>query len=91
MDERSSKSRVYVTFSVSNRTVEWDGSFDNLLEFAEAQGLEPPYSCRSGICNTCIREVVGEVTYVDEPLNEPEPGQALICCSIPNGNLTIDL
>lgn len=80
-----------VTFSVSNRTVDWDDSFENLLEFAEAQGLEPPFSCRSGICHTCIRTIEGEVTYVDEPLNEPEPGRALICCSIPKGDVTIDL
>lgn len=91
MNGSESTPRACVTFSVSNRTVEWDDTFDNLLEFAEAQGLQPPYSCRSGICNTCIREIVGEVTYVDDPLNEPEPGQALICCSIPKGDLTIDL
>jgi len=80
-----------VTFSVSNRTVDWDGSFDNLLEFAEAQGLNPPYSCRSGICNSCMRDVVGEVTYVDEPLRIPAKGFALICCSVPKGDITLDL
>ncbi|MFA6265876.1 MAG: 2Fe-2S iron-sulfur cluster-binding protein [Pseudolabrys sp.] len=80
-----------VTFSVSNRTVDWDESFDNLLEFAEAQGLNPPYSCRSGICNSCMRDIVGEVTYVEEPLREPGEGLALICCSIPKGDVAIDL
>jgi len=80
-----------VTFSVTGRTVDWDGSFPNLLEFAEAQGLEPPYSCRAGICNTCTRAIVGEVTYVEEPLGEPDPGFALICCSVPDGDISLDL
>lgn len=80
-----------VTFAVSGRTVDWDNSFDNLLEFAEGQGLKPPYSCRSGICNSCMRDIVGEVTYVDEPLRMPPKGCALICCSIPKGDITLDL
>ena len=87
--DKSSSARV--TFSVSGRTVEWDNSFESLLEFAEAQGLDPPFSCRSGICNTCMRQVVGEVSYVTDPLDFPEPGRALICCSVPDGDLTIDL
>ena len=80
-----------VTFSVTGRTLDWDDSSPNLLEFAETQGLEPPFSCRSGICNTCMRAIVGEVTYVQEPLAEPDPSYALICCSIPAGDLSIDL
>jgi ferredoxin len=91
MVEGNGKVAARVTFSVSNRTVDWDESFGNILEFAEAQGLEPPYSCRAGICNTCMREIVGEVTYILEPLAEPDPGQALICCSVPDGDITLDL
>jgi len=88
-EDRSRK--PLVTFSVSNRTVEWDESFDNLLEFAEGQGLKPPYSCRSGICNGCMRDIVGEVTYIDEPLRMPPEGCALICCSVPKGDVSLDL
>lgn len=80
-----------VTFTVSRRTVEWDGAFDNLLEFAEGQGLKPPYSCRSGICNGCMRDIIGEVTYVEQPLRLPPAGCALICCSVPNGDIALDL
>lgn len=82
---------VRVTFSVTGRIVDWDESFASLLEFSEALGLEPPFSCRSGICNTCMRKLEGEVTYVEEPLAEPDPGYALICCSIPAGDVSIDL
>jgi ferredoxin-NADP reductase len=80
-----------VTFGVSGRSVAWDNSFKNLLDFAEAQGLQPPFSCRSGICSTCLRTVEGGVRYVIDPLDMPEPGHALICCSVPDGNVTLDL
>ena len=50
-----------VTFSVTGHLADWDESSASLLEFAEALGLKPPFSCRSGICNTCMRKVEGEV------------------------------
>jgi hypothetical protein len=31
------------------------------------------------------------VTYEPEPLDEPAPGQVLLCCSRPRGPVTIDL
>ncbi|CAN1495888.1 Hmp Flavodoxin reductases (ferredoxin-NADPH reductases) family 1 [Rhabdaerophilaceae bacterium] len=80
-----------VTFAVSGQTAIWDGSERTLLDFAEAQGLAPAFACRNGICNTCLCKISGAVTYIDEPLDEPEPGQALICCSVPRGDITIQL
>jgi len=81
-----------VTFQRKGTVVAWDPACATLLDFAEAQGLEPDFSCRAGICATCLCDLVaGEVDYVTEPLEEPEAGKVLICCSRPRGDVTIGL
>ena len=80
-----------VTFTLSGRSAVWDGTQASLLDFAEAQGLSPPFSCRNGICNTCLCSIEGEVSYVEEPLEMPGKGQALLCCSVPEGPVKIRL
>ena len=81
-----------VTFQRKGTAVAWDPGCATLLDFAEAQGLEPDFSCRAGICATCLCDLVaGEVDYVTEPLEEPEAGKVLICCSRPRGDVTIGL
>ena len=73
-----------IVFTNSRKTVAWDSSQDSLLEFAEANDLNPDYSCRQGICGTCackIRE--GEVEYQTEPSTEIAPGEVLICIAKP--------
>ena len=72
--------------------VSWLGNHESLLELAEANGLSPEFSCRAGVCNTCECSISsGDVSYLDEPLSMPEDGRALICCSIPDGDITLDL
>ena len=81
-----------VTFARSGVTASWDPACESILDLAERQGLNPAYSCRSGICHTCICELTeGEVEYLDEPLDEPDPGYVLICCSMPKTNLVLDI
>jgi ferredoxin-NADP reductase/ferredoxin len=78
-----------IVFASSNVSAPWDASQRTLLDFAEANGLSPAFSCRNGICNTCLCEIEGRVRYVEEPLEEPPEGQALLCCSVPDGPLTL--
>jgi ferredoxin-NADP reductase/MOSC domain-containing protein YiiM len=83
---------IEVTFSGSGVKTNWNSSFESILELAEASGLSPDYSCRSGICNTCVSKLDdGEVEYSEEPLNPPDPGYVLICCSKPKTNVIIDV
>lgn len=83
---------IPVMFARSGVTAQWSESSGTLLELAEEQGLQPPYSCRSGICQTCICDVVdGDFEYVEEPLARPGDSQVLICCARPKSNLTIDV
>lgn len=81
-----------VTFAFSKKTVAWDDKHASLLDLAEAHGLKPDFSCRAGICSTCQCELVaGVLTYFTEPLDPPEEGMALICCSRPNGDVTLNI
>lgn len=83
---------LVVTFAASGRSAVWTGAHDTLLDFAEAQGLSPAFSCRAGICSTCAcRLVDGAVDYVAEPLDPPGPGTVLLCCSRPRGAVVLDL
>jgi ferredoxin len=55
-----------------------------LLELAQTVGLELPFSCRSGYCQTCqCRIIEGEALYAYAPLCAPAPGHALLCCARP--------
>jgi ferredoxin-NADP reductase/MOSC domain-containing protein YiiM len=83
---------VEVEFSMSGVKTNWNPSFESILDLAEANGLSPDYSCRSGICHTCMcRLEDGEVEYVEEPLDPPEEGCVLICVSKPKKNVVVDI
>ncbi len=83
---------IEVTFSGSGIKTNWNDSFDSILDLAEASGLSPDYSCRSGICNTCVCKLSeGQVEYTEEPLDPPDSGYVLICCSKPKKNVVIDI
>ena len=81
-----------VVFDQSGVTVAWEPGVDSILELAESHGLRPDYSCRSGICHTCMCKLIaGEVAYVVEPADPPDPGHVLICCSRPVSDVIIDV
>ena len=81
-----------INFSKSGIKTQWNPSFGSILEQAEAEGLSPNFSCRSGVCSTCESTLMqGEVTYDPEPLAEVAEGKVLICCSKPISNLEIIL
>ena len=81
-----------VEFRKSGRTVPWDPRVQSLLALAEQAGLAPDFSCRAGICSTCRTALIsGNVEYFEAPLDPPERGHVLICCSRPSGNVVLDL
>ena len=85
-------SDLAVTFSTSGVRANWNPSFESILDLAEANGLSPDYSCRSGVCQTCVARIEeGEVEYVIEPLDPPDDGSVLICCSKPTTPVVITL
>ncbi len=81
-----------VSFARSRITTAWNPKFASLLELAEACDVPVRWSCRSGVCHTCVTGLVGgSITYNPEPLERPAPGNVLICCSQPNAGVTLDL
>jgi ferredoxin-NADP reductase/ferredoxin len=81
-----------VSFSRSNLSVAWDPSFASLLELAEACDIPVRWSCRTGVCHTCETGLIsGDISYRPDPLEPPEAGSALICCSQPQSEVTLDL
>jgi uncharacterized protein len=73
-----------IVFAKSDKTFTWESEHDSILEFAEAHELNPDYSCRQGICGTCMCKILeGEVDYQEEPTAAIAAGSVLICISKP--------
>jgi ferredoxin-NADP reductase/MOSC domain-containing protein YiiM len=82
-----------VTFARSGLSTAWDDDrFTSLLELAEACDVPAAFSCRTGVCHTCEAGLVaGSVDYTTAPLEPPDEGRVLVCCSRPAGEVTLDL
>ncbi|MFI9810097.1 MOSC domain-containing protein [Streptomyces sp. NPDC052301] len=81
-----------VTFARSGITTPWSSARASLLELAEACDIPTRWSCRTGVCHTCVTHLVaGGTTYTTPPLELPEPGTILVCCSRPTSEVVLDL
>ncbi len=83
----SPRGPVTVEFARSGIETRWEPAKGTLLDLAEAEGLRPAYSCRSGVCQTCAARVVtGGVEYDEPPMGDVEEGMALICSGFPRAD-----
>lgn len=81
-----------VSFARSGIGVAWNGKFGSLLELAEACDVPVRWSCRTGVCHTCITGLIGDsINYSPQPLDRPSSGNVLMCCSQPTTNVVVDL
>ncbi len=81
-----------VTFSRSGPTVPWRDGVTSLLELAEACDVPTRWSCRTGICHSCVTGILaGTVSYDPAPVDLPADGTVLVCCSAPGTDVVIDL
>jgi ferredoxin-NADP reductase len=81
-----------VTFARSGLAVRWSDDYPSVLELAEACDVPTQWSCRTGVCHTCVTGVLsGSTTYTTTPLEPPGPDETLICSSQPAGDLVLDL
>ena len=81
-----------MSFSRSGITANWSTQYGSLLELAEACDVPTRFSCRSGVCHTCVTPVIaGEAVYNANPLEPPAEGKVLICVAQPRESLVLDL
>jgi ferredoxin-NADP reductase/MOSC domain-containing protein YiiM len=81
-----------VTFARSGISTPFPDGKRNVLELAEACDVPTRWSCRTGVCHTCVTPLLsGDITYSPDPLEPPADGQVLICCAQPGNEIVLDM
>jgi len=81
-----------VTFARSGLSVPFGPAWHNVLDLADACDVPTRWSCRTGVCHTCVTPLLsGDISYSPEPLEPPADGEVLICCARPGTDLVLDM
>jgi ferredoxin-NADP reductase/MOSC domain-containing protein YiiM len=81
-----------VTFARSGIAAAFGTGRRSVLELADACDVPSRWSCRSGVCHTCVTPLLaGQVRYAPDPLEPPADGEVLICCAQPDTDIVLDM
>lgn len=80
-----------VTFAISAKTVEADGA-TSLLEAGEKLGIQMPFGCRMGICQSCVLPLEsGHVRDFRSGTEHGEGDRIQTCISAASGDCTLKI
>jgi ferredoxin-NADP reductase/MOSC domain-containing protein YiiM len=81
-----------VTFARSGISTPMSDDTHSVLDLADACDVPARWSCRTGVCHTCVTPLLsGDISYAPDPLELPADGQVLICCARPATDIVLDM
>jgi ferredoxin-NADP reductase/MOSC domain-containing protein YiiM len=81
-----------VTFARSGVATPFGDDRRSVLDLADACDVPTRWSCRTGVCHTCVTPLLsGDIRYAPTPLEAPAAGQVLICCAQPRTDIVLDM
>ena len=81
-----------VTFARSGITAPFPAGRRTVLDLADVWDVPTRWSCRTGVCHTCITPCCRATSPTPPaPLEPPADGQVLICCARPGTDIVVDM
>ena len=81
-----------VTFARSGIVAPFDTTNTSLLEFADACDISTRWSCRAGVCHTCVTGLLsGVVSYQPAPLEPPLTPKCSSAAHGPTTDIVLDM
>jgi ferredoxin-NADP reductase/MOSC domain-containing protein YiiM/ferredoxin len=81
-----------VTFARSGISAPFGDDWRSVLDLADACDVPARWSCRTGVCHTCVTPLLsGDISYAPNPLELPATGEVLICCARPATDIVLDM